>query len=230
MNLEDVLRELGWGGGFGGQADPVVQRNAIAWARRVLSGRSPAASVEQAHKILAAADGTPEASPPEPASTPAPAEPAARPDIEVILGYTSGGQAITLVDVKEEGLDAAWDSCATLTPFGARARQAFEEIRLDPLRRRAAALGVDTQALEAWAASTGADPAEVLQGEIEFQELVARNRAAEGLPPATPRGSFPAPAPQGPTAEEIAQGEADLQAIMDRDRAFGLGPSAREKE
>ncbi len=213
--LKQVFQDLGWG--------LVTEANypsKIDWARAELAVNP---DHEIARRIVEAADSDRAPVPTSsvlPLPSPPPPEPPAVPDDQIILGTDASGQPVTLEDFSRDGV-GVWDQIMELTGLGARAKAAFSETRLSPLRRRAADLGVDAAAVEAWALANRLDPAEALRGEIALAATVARDRITAGLDPSPPRP----PVYTRPIAPHVSIGDS---ALIQRAEALKIDVKAVE--
>ncbi len=216
--VEKVLGELGWNQCVT-EADVAFQ---VDGCRRILAGEL-SGDREIAQRIVAAADLDSGASsaPTPSAETLTTERPAAgRDDRAVVLGHDAAGEPVTLEAFGAGGM--RWETICRLSPFGARCKEAFREIRMAPFRERAAQLGADVAAVEAAAQAAGMDPALALQGEADLLELVAKDRNRAGLSPlpASPPAPARAAGQQGFLARAAAL-KIDVLAVEARAKAAG---------
>lgn len=108
---------------------------------------------------------------------------------------------------------------AVLAPVGKTVLKHLEALAASDPTRRARSLGINVQAVTAAARREGLDPTAALKAEVEFREMIDRERAADGLGPAEDRTAPVADGRIIGADGDLAKAEADLQALVARENA-----------
>jgi hypothetical protein len=142
-------------------------------------------------------------------------------DEELILGLLADGTKLPAGGCEASGKDPIeyLGTAATLTSSGRRILGALQEVAASDPATRARQLGIDVEAVTAAARANGLPPAAAVRAEVEFIELINRERAADGLPPAQSRTAIPVPSTVIGADGDPAKAEADFQALLAREKA-----------